>query len=352
MAIEGLVADMAEKDFFGLLEQMAGMGVNPMTYLNGEQIIRMLLALEQPVEAPRSLPSYSWRTPSLPVQDSVSFGRTAASQAVGANPGINLGAEVRGNKKTKGKKSRPSGAGVPGFTGGGPAEAGLMQQYGQQGLPYGLPIPQFNDAARASEFSQMQTGNPMLGAIFQAFGAYGPDWQQAMPMGGASPDAAAAQAQAQAQAQARAAAAASLTAAYRRQMAGLGTAIDSANATGTQAADAALSAVRANPSPYQNIQLAQMQDATNPLANYMRQLGTSTGQADATLGLLNQMNQTQNAGLSQLAANLGTMNENAQNGMVNDIERSKQAFVQQLAQQRAAEELALRNYYGSRGVRV
>lgn len=143
-----------------------------------------------------------------------------------------------------------------------------------------------------------------------------------------------------------------LAGAYQRQMALLASVLSQAETTGLSAADSALSAVRANPSPYQNIQLAQAQDATNPLAAYMRQLGTSTQQADATLGLINQMNQTQNAGLSQLAANLGTINQNAQNGMVNDIERSKQAFIQQLAQQRAAEELALKNYYSSRGVAV
>lgn len=346
---------MAEEDFFALLEQLAGMGVNPMTYPRGDDLMRMLLAVEQPVGVPQTLPSYSWQTPSIPMEQLLTLGRTSASQAIGTGSGIDLGSGKQARKKSKGQnRLRPtSGAGVAGYTGGGPAEAALMQQWGPNGGNYGLPIPKFTDPNRATEFAAMQQSNPLLGPIFQAMGIFGPDYQQAIAAqqaaGSPAGNAAAAAAQAQAQAQARAAA---LGAAYRRQMASLGTTIDAATATGTQAADAALSAVRANPSPYQNIQLSQAQDATNPLANYMRQLGTSTQQADATLGLLNQMNQTQNAGLSQLATNLGTINQNAQNGMVNDIERSKQAFIQQLAQQRAAEELALKNYYGSRGVRV
>lgn len=145
---------------------------------------------------------------------------------------------------------------------------------------------------------------------------------------------------------------AALAAAYQRHLATMNSAFGNAESTGTTAADAALAAVRANPSPYGNIQLQHGQDMTNPLAAYMQALGTSSTQADATMGLLNAQNQTANAGLDQLAANLGTINQNAQNGTLNDIERSKQAFIQQLAQQKAAEELALKNYYASRGVKV
>lgn len=145
---------------------------------------------------------------------------------------------------------------------------------------------------------------------------------------------------------------AALTAAYQRQMANLDSALSQAQTTGTAAADNALAAINANPSPYQNIQLQRTADQTNPLAAYMQALGTSSGQADATMGLINSMNQTQNAGLDQLAGNLNTINQNARQGSLNDIERSKQSMIQQLAMQRASEELAIKNYYSSRGVRV
>jgi hypothetical protein len=150
----------------------------------------------------------------------------------------------------------------------------------------------------------------------------------------------------------RRAASAALGAAYRRQMAALVDVLSRAQTTGTQAADSALAAVRANPSPYQNIQLQMGSQMSNPLENYMKALGTSSSQADATLGLINAQNSTSNAALRQLTDNLNTINQNAQAGTVSDIERSRQAFIQTLAQQRAAEELALKNYYGSRGVRV
>lgn len=300
----------------------------------------------------RPIQSTGVPVPDMTPRPAINFGQTSPVQALSAALGINLG----GAAPKQSKKRSQTGAGVPGYTGGGPAEAALLANMSQAGKEYGgLPVPSFTSPSDVAQYLMLQQNNPALGQQFSYLSMFGPDWQQAMAadqgaaVGMMPIDQAQAEALARAQAQARAAA---LVAAYRRQMASLGTTIDAATATGTQAADAALSAVRANPSPYQNIQLAQAQDATNPLANYMRQLGTSTQQADATLGLLNQMNQTQNAGLSQLATNLGTINQNAQNGTVNDIERSKQAFIQQLAQQRAAEELALKNYYGSRGVRV
>jgi hypothetical protein len=127
--------------------------------------------------------------------------------------------------------------------------------------------------------------------------------------------------------------------------AGLRSALERNAAAARTTGDSAVAALRAalerRTNPYAGIQFNTPMAAANPLAAYMEQTGSSTGQVDALRDLLGSWSANAAAADQEMASRLGTSWQNDQTSRLSDADTTAAAFQQALASNLATQQGAL-----------